>query len=706
MSRFYYLRSGQAVGPIDESRLVDLVKDGTLLSSDNLFKEGSSEWKPISEFVALELFKKMAEEILPEPVVAQVSITAAPPPLPEVDVRWVLLKRKSGGSGQPEFDQKTDLKTVEVEKMIVDRKIDCHDFLWKEGFREWTPADQVPQFKKEFETLLALRSEVKSPLSIPATAPQIVAPQASVPIIASAPMATNPFADLEKNESKKTLLDSLNLVKSISPEIVASRSVETPAPEIQQGSAEKVPESQAPIKVQEFVAAPASRAEEPFVLKTDFEKKANVPEMKPAGAEAAISIKVAAPQTPKFLVEDTIADEKKEKSGVIEKTNSTESGASKKQKKPVKGKEFPLGRIAFAAGVAGFVALGVYEWKVTKGEILVKYAGLPTEVAEQIFGKVHPESSMPVEVPIAQSPPHVEQMPPTLSEPTVQAAVPPPPSAVEPQQFVSPPQSAAAKTITPPASSRLSVPSQRESKSVGLQVGKKMETAGGSSEFVVLYPVPLTLSDNIEFSGVKSESLKVNLTADAGQVLGKIRFSETKVIDRPVKGKWGIDLSDWNLTEGTYQLSVNGDSTSWSRKIVIAQDPTKLKNALEAHRKKISYQVQTEKKLLYRASQKLASQVKVLNQVKNKGSVPSSWFRGMKAANTPQMIRAKSSSEDMAFPEQWRKLSELHSKLSGVGQMLKTSGKRAPAQAQSIREVEKNIDVLSKKIGSLSLRFD
>lgn len=316
----------------------------------------------------------------------------------------------------------------------------------------------------------------------------------------------------------------------------------------------------------------------------------------------------------------------------------------------------PALRLSFAVFVTGIVAAGLYQWKKDR-------------VPQVESGPARQIASTPTE-PVANN------TPPPLPNP------------------------GAARAAMAAAAAAASVPA------VSATHAETPASAPVAQEFAVLFPVPLTLNDTIEFVGGKAQAVRVSLLAEAGQVLGKIRFSETRKSERPTSEKWLVDLSEWNLVEGFYKLSVEGEGVQYSQKVTIGEDPEKLKALLEVHRKAISYQVQNEKKQLTKVSQGLVKKVAFLKKAKAAEFSGKDWKRELKALRLPQMDAAKASSDDLAFPEQWRQLSDQQSQLMSLGLAMGEKSKRAPAEVRSLRETEKAIENSAKKIGGLTLKFD
>ena len=134
MSQWYLSKNGQALGPLEEDKLIALIHAGDVSPVDLVYQAGATEWLPISEVAELsQHFNKKSEE--PEPV----------PKSGDGSKEWVLLKKVQSEKGR-EYKQFGPFTMDHVFEMIDAGEIRFTDFAWKQGMDTWAKISDIQEF--------------------------------------------------------------------------------------------------------------------------------------------------------------------------------------------------------------------------------------------------------------------------------------------------------------------------------------------------------------------------------------------------------------------------------------------------------------------------------------------------------------------------------------------------------------------------------
>lgn len=132
MSQWYLSKNGQALGPLAEDRLIELIKGQDVSPMDLVYRTGATEWLPISQVVPFaELFKASGD---PEPN-----------PQDSGAKEWVLLKRNSSDKGS-EFKQLGPFSHKQLLQLIDEGSVKFNDYVWRQGMESWVKISQVEDF--------------------------------------------------------------------------------------------------------------------------------------------------------------------------------------------------------------------------------------------------------------------------------------------------------------------------------------------------------------------------------------------------------------------------------------------------------------------------------------------------------------------------------------------------------------------------------
>ena len=131
MSQWYLSKNGQALGPLEEDKIVALIREGELSPVDLVYEMGATEWIPISKVDTFAIhFKKKEEET---------SGTG------EGSKEWVILKKVVSEKGQ-EYTHLGPLTVAHVFKMIDQGEAKFTDFAWKQGMETWVKISEISEF--------------------------------------------------------------------------------------------------------------------------------------------------------------------------------------------------------------------------------------------------------------------------------------------------------------------------------------------------------------------------------------------------------------------------------------------------------------------------------------------------------------------------------------------------------------------------------
>ncbi len=133
MSKWYYSKDGQAVGPVDENFIKDEIRAGRLTLIDLVFLKGDNKWKPISEFSELAELTKTSITLKNED--------------DEKEREWVVLKKQLG-AGQNQYDQIGPFTMAEVIEKLNAGEIKYADHIWRTGFKKWVRIGHLPEFDR------------------------------------------------------------------------------------------------------------------------------------------------------------------------------------------------------------------------------------------------------------------------------------------------------------------------------------------------------------------------------------------------------------------------------------------------------------------------------------------------------------------------------------------------------------------------------
>ncbi len=132
MSQWYLSKNGQALGPLEENKVIALIEEGDLSPVDLVYQTGASEWLPVSEVEPFaSCFHKKREE----------------PPVPPSadDKEWVILKKVASEKGK-EYKQLGPFSVEQVFQMIDRGETKFTDFAWKQGMETWVKINDLDAF--------------------------------------------------------------------------------------------------------------------------------------------------------------------------------------------------------------------------------------------------------------------------------------------------------------------------------------------------------------------------------------------------------------------------------------------------------------------------------------------------------------------------------------------------------------------------------
>ncbi len=131
MSQWYLSKNGQALGPLEEDKVIALIEEGDLSPIDLVYQAGATEWVPISEIEVFAQHFRKAEE--------------AAAPQGEGEREWVILKKVVTDKGK-EYKQLGPFAVSQVFKMIDQGEAKFTDFAWKQGMETWVKISEIQDF--------------------------------------------------------------------------------------------------------------------------------------------------------------------------------------------------------------------------------------------------------------------------------------------------------------------------------------------------------------------------------------------------------------------------------------------------------------------------------------------------------------------------------------------------------------------------------
>ncbi len=125
--KFYYLDKGAALGPVAESELMDLIRQGHLFALDLVYFQDDVKWRPVSEF----------------PLFKDALVHAAD--LQKREVQWVVLTKKDNDR-KSGFIQAGPFGTSVITERLATGALRYTDYVWKKGMSEWKKINEVAEF--------------------------------------------------------------------------------------------------------------------------------------------------------------------------------------------------------------------------------------------------------------------------------------------------------------------------------------------------------------------------------------------------------------------------------------------------------------------------------------------------------------------------------------------------------------------------------
>ncbi len=131
MSQWYLSKNGQALGPLEEDKVIALIEEGDLSPIDLVYQTGATEWVPISEVeIFAQHFQKAEDEAAPQG---------------DGEREWVILKKVVTDKGK-EYKQLGPFAVSQVFKMIDQGEAKFTDFAWKQGMETWVKISEIQDF--------------------------------------------------------------------------------------------------------------------------------------------------------------------------------------------------------------------------------------------------------------------------------------------------------------------------------------------------------------------------------------------------------------------------------------------------------------------------------------------------------------------------------------------------------------------------------
>lgn len=132
--RWFFSKDGKAHGPISSEELVEKFKDGSLVGTSHLFKEGEAQWKRAAEYSELQ------SNLHPK--------SEAPPSSPVLHGEWVALAKSLEDTqvGKPRFIQKGPYSKAQILELIQTGELHWTDHVWTSGFTAWARISSLKDF--------------------------------------------------------------------------------------------------------------------------------------------------------------------------------------------------------------------------------------------------------------------------------------------------------------------------------------------------------------------------------------------------------------------------------------------------------------------------------------------------------------------------------------------------------------------------------
>lgn len=236
-------------------------------------------------------------------------------------------------------------------------------------------------------------------------------------------------------------------------------------------------------------------------------------------------------------------------------------------------------------------------------------------------------------------------------------------------------------STAPPASAMGPAPSAKSAKSPTVSVAPPVPPAPPTPVVsdVSVVGIKLDRPDGqivIQGSIPAGVPVEVSLKGRLGQVLSKLNVRKTVKLERKGAEIPSLSLKTLKLPDGAYTVEVAAGGVVAKNEIFVGVRNAKFLDRLEAHLRAVSFESQSQKKLLFYSAQELDVLARELGQ--NYGQLrgkPQAWAAYFKKwsqrINTLQRSVAgleKKSLEDQAYPEETASLSQVLGNLADVAQ--------------------------------------
>lgn len=150
--KWYYVKSGERVGPVEEDAVLDLIKSNELNDEDYVWKKGFDNWIPIKDVPELKVADDpatppMAEPDIPAPIVEESNS------LREIagDENSIFIKiGVDRGSNEVEYGP---YSLELIKKLFKENRINGKTFVFSKGMSSWKILADFEDFSEIFEDL-------------------------------------------------------------------------------------------------------------------------------------------------------------------------------------------------------------------------------------------------------------------------------------------------------------------------------------------------------------------------------------------------------------------------------------------------------------------------------------------------------------------------------------------------------------------------
>jgi hypothetical protein len=621
MTAWYVSRGGDASGPFATDMVLSMLRDGTLLPLDLVFREGETEWKPAASFRELKSPNRPDSSFeaavnsasLSSDAIATAVEPARPAALDTRSVSWIVLRPHAST-----YLQEGPFETQTIIDGLQAGRFQFSQYAWHIGMSQWMRIGDLREFDR--------RSRSRD--SKPHVPPPLPDPIAAVLLEDDADSEAEEFHVMMRGQQKHDLtpnpLDSMQALNVTQLGAVGMGGAAADSPE------------------ERTAQAKANKA----VALVSTPNLAGVPWEQDPSDGYAQSVELIDNENSGINLDHRTPEPEPRNLPVYVTADSAE-GLTQLDKTPLPF----LPPAPMVLPVDAWNKWGRYAAGASMGLVALTFAAhlVTTPAVSMVRSTTTAVPKTEDEKTVATK----TDVPPkalTAVVPTAEIELPPSDSKSLPGSV----ESGNAIASVPSAPALPSVPSD-----FGV-VGLKLDRADG--QIVIQGSLPQGVPVAVTFKG------------RLGQILSKMSVRKTVSVKRKGGEIPTLRLKDLKLPPGAYTVEVDAGGAKAKNEIFVGTRDRKFLDRLEAHLRDVSLETQSQKKALYYAAKELDILARELGQ--NYGQLrgkPEQWGRFFgkwnKKVETVQRSLAelgKKKSDEQAFPEETSALFQAFTSLNDV----------------------------------------